>query len=256
MCRLQQEVQRLQAKNQELARQGEAVSGAGERAAAQQVTAEVEQLRATVRPALATCDGISSSSRCSSPLPLFSVMCVHSALCVQVRVQSEQLQVQQGQGAQLQAAQAAHAESAEVIAKMEADMASLSEAYHDLQQAVAAKDSEITALQAGAAIRGDGGSAGGSQLGEMLELRQEMDDLLVCLGQEEEKVEVLSGHLQALGVDAVALIAHIGDEAEGSVDGSAAPAATAADRRVPQPPPGVDVRSWVASAAPTPAPVR
>ena len=139
--------------------------------------------------------------------------------------------------------QRAQAEGADVVQKLEADMAALSDAYQDLQSDCTHKDSEIETLQA-ALARPQGGEPGGgaasanASLSELLDVRQEMDDLLVCLGQEEQKVEVLSEKLQELGVDADALVAHIVAEAEGS-EGEAQAAAGSA---------GVDVGSWVEGA--------
>lgn len=42
-----------------------------------------------------------------------------------------------------------------------------------------------------------------------------VSDLLVCLGQEERKVEVLSGKLQQMGIDVDALLDSLPADAEG-----------------------------------------
>lgn len=163
-------------------------------------------------------------------------------LCLQVQELQAAATAHQQQALELQRAQA---EGAEVVHKLEADMAALSDAYHDLQAACTLKDSEIEALLAALARAQSGGGeapgGGNASLSELLEVRQEMDDLLVCLGQEEQKVEVLSEKLGELGVDAQALVAHIAAEAEGSEVGD-----EHADARSGG---GVDVGSWVEGAA-------
>lgn len=59
-----------------------------------------------------------------------------------------------------------------------------------------------------------------------------MDDLLVCLGQEEQKVAILVDKLAELGVDAEALIEHVCAEDEDDNDSV-------------DPTPGVDVHQWI-----------
>ena len=44
------------------------------------------------------------------------------------------------------------------------------------------------------------------------EAEDSVNDLLVCLGQEERKVELLSARLAELGVDAAAIVAAVGGE--------------------------------------------
>jgi SMC interacting uncharacterized protein involved in chromosome segregation len=129
-------------------------------------------------------------------------------------------------------------ESEDVVHGLEANMASLSGAYQDLQHVCELKESELEALRASRERQQATGDAGAASLSELLELRQEMDDLLVCLGQEEQKVEVLSKKLEEHGVDAEALIEHI--VAEGSSENGGAPSPRAA----------VDVGSWLKGSVP------
>jgi chromosome segregation ATPase len=179
-----------------------------------------------------------------------------------VQVSSLQAQLEE-QSSRLAAASSEQAAGAEYIAKLEGDMASLSDAYQDLQQSHALKEQEAQALQAqvrasGTNLHADAGAiaAGNESLAELLEVRQEMDDLLVCLGQEEQKVEILAGRLRESGVDPDPLIAHIG------ADGSAGTGDTGEGEQEQQqsqygerglPEAVVNVGSWLASAA-TPSP--
>lgn len=50
--------------------------------------------------------------------------------------------------------------------------------------------------------------------GQDADLEGELNDLLVCLGQEEAKVEKLRSHLEAMGVDVDALLENLGGESE------------------------------------------
>ena len=147
------------------------------------------------------------------------------AACLQVHTLQSELAAQR---TVVEAAHHEQAESAEFIAKLEADLASLSEAYHDLQHAQSTADDHQAVngsheQHTSSAPQAAGTSDGNEHLAQLLEARQEMDDLLVCLGQEEQKVETLLDKLQALGVDGSTLIAHIGDggSQEGSVAGEA-----------------------------------
>lgn len=129
----------------------------------------------------------------------------------------------------LSAARADCSASAEYASKLESDLASLTEAYHDLQRTSDANAAELQSLRqaaqsapaengaAAGAVHTDALDSSGAAAADLAELQQEMDDLLVCLGQEEQKVEVLGTRLRELGIDAGALIAHIGD-GEGDTD--------------------------------------
>ena len=151
----------------------------------------------------------------------------HSANCNVVQVQALQSQLQACQD-QLHGAQAECTANAEYAAKLEGDLASLTEAYHDVQRTHGAAEAELQSLRAAADASKLPNSAaheavqpGAQEEGsaaEVAELQQEMDDLLVCLGQEEQKVSIFSSKLQELGVNAGALIAHIGEN-EGDEDG-------------------------------------
>lgn len=85
------------------------------------------------------------------------------------------------------------------------------------------------------ATGGDGGGDDEDDGG----LQAELDDLLVCLGQEEQKVAILSEKLLELGVDADSLVQHITLEDDGdgdSVEGTS----------------GVDVHQWIAESSSPP----
>lgn len=132
-------------------------------------------------------------------------------------------------------------DSTEVVLKLESDIASLSEAYQDLQQSHDLKDKEIEALQARTAVMKETGE-GNSNLAELLALQQELDDLLVCLGQEEQKVAILADKLHEMGVDANVLIEHIGDEGS---DGSGKQEESVLGQGKEAGRAGVDVGSWM-----------
>ncbi|KAF8397583.1 hypothetical protein HHK36_016503 [Tetracentron sinense] len=99
--------------------------------------------------------------------------------------------------------------------KMESDLNSLSDAYNSLEQANFRLESEVKALR-------NGGSKPFPDLEALkLEAKEEaqkeseveLNDLLVCLGQEQSKVEKLSAKLVELGEDVESLLEGIGDEA-------------------------------------------
>ena len=52
-------------------------------------------------------------------------------------------------------------------------------------------------------------SADDSLLAEREQLQEEVDELMACLGQEAEKIEVLSGLLEQHGVDASLYLAQV-----------------------------------------------
>ncbi|XP_050223398.1 golgin candidate 6 [Mercurialis annua] len=104
--------------------------------------------------------------------------------------------------------------------KMESDLKSLSDAYNSLEQANFHLEKEVKALKSG----------GGSSILDIeavkaeareeaqKESEAELNDLLVCLGQEQSKVEKLSGRLADLGEDVDALLQDVGDEMSGLPD--------------------------------------
>ncbi|KAF5182792.1 Golgin candidate [Thalictrum thalictroides] len=107
--------------------------------------------------------------------------------------------------------------------KMESDLKSLSDAYNSLEQVNFRLESEAKALREGKsgpfvdveAIKEEGREEA------QKESEAELNDLLVCLGQEQTKVEKLSSRLAELGEDVDTLLEGIGDDVgldEDSVD--------------------------------------
>jgi predicted RNase H-like nuclease (RuvC/YqgF family) len=169
-------------------------------------------------------------------LVVVSGFVVHSSSRVQVLELNNVSDALKARNEQLEKLQA---ESADIVQRLEADMGSLSGAYHDLQHACELKDTELEALRMSREREQSAGDGGAASLKELLELRQEMDDLLVCLGQEEQKVEVLSKKLGELGIDAEALVEHIVEEDSGEDEDGVG----ASPRGVP------NVGSWIDGAA-------
>ncbi|KAI3501335.1 hypothetical protein L1887_29201 [Cichorium endivia] len=100
--------------------------------------------------------------------------------------------------------------------KMETDLKSLSDAYNSLEQANYQLEMEVRGLKSG------GGAAVSVDIEKIKEEAREeaqkesegeLSDLLVCLGQEQSKVEKLSARLMELGEDVDALLEGIGDDA-------------------------------------------
>ncbi|KAK7339608.1 hypothetical protein VNO77_20286 [Canavalia gladiata] len=104
--------------------------------------------------------------------------------------------------------------------KMEADLRSLSDAYNSLEQSNIQMEKEVKALKSGGAppfldveaIRAE------AREEAQKESEGELNDLLVCLGQEQSKVDRLSARLLELGEDVDKLIEGIGDDV-GNVEG-------------------------------------
>ncbi|KAF4373274.1 hypothetical protein G4B88_007287 [Cannabis sativa] len=106
-----------------------------------------------------------------------------------------------------------------LAAKMESDLKSLSDAYNSLEQANFQLEKEVKALRNG------GGGGGSSAIPDIeaikaeakeeaqKESEAELSDLLVCLGQEQSRVEKLSARLLELGEDVDQLLEGIGDDA-------------------------------------------
>ncbi|XP_012568043.1 golgin candidate 6 isoform X2 [Cicer arietinum] len=105
--------------------------------------------------------------------------------------------------------------------KMEADLRSLSDAYNSLEQSNLQLENEVKAL------RGEGVSTFPDVEAIKAEAREEalkesegeLNDLLVCLGQEQSKVDRLSARLLELGEDVDQLLEGIGDDAGAAEDG-------------------------------------
>lgn len=98
--------------------------------------------------------------------------------------------------------------------KLESDLKSLSDAYNSLEQDNFRLESEAKALTKGGnlshpdleTIRAEARDEA------QKEAEAELNDLLVCLGQEQSKVEKLSTRLLELGEDVDKLLEGIGDE--------------------------------------------
>lgn len=108
-----------------------------------------------------------------------------------------------------------------MAAKLESDLKSLSDAYNSLEQANYHLEQEVKSLKGGEgpmefpdieAIKED------VRKEAQKESEDELNDLLVCLGQEESKVEKLSAKLIELGVDVDKLLEDIGDESEAQAE--------------------------------------
>ncbi|THF99447.1 hypothetical protein TEA_018258 [Camellia sinensis var. sinensis] len=98
--------------------------------------------------------------------------------------------------------------------KMESNLKSLSDAYNSLEQANFHLEKEIKALKSGGATPIPDVEAVKAKAREeaQKESEVELNDLLVCLGQEQSKVEKLSVRLLELGEDVNKLLEGIGDD--------------------------------------------
>lgn len=98
----------------------------------------------------------------------------------------------------------------------ESDLKSLSDAYNSLEQANYQLENEIKALKAGGAVAPPDIESIKAEAREesQKESEAELNDLLVCLGQEQSKVEKLSTRLTELGEDVEQLLEGIGEDVE------------------------------------------
>ncbi|KAL6842138.1 hypothetical protein ACP4OV_028117 [Aristida adscensionis] len=98
--------------------------------------------------------------------------------------------------------------------KLESDLKSLSDAYNSLEQVNYRLDAEVTTLRQGGSSAYPDVEAIKAQAKEEAEKdsEAELNDLLVCLGQEQSKVEKLSARLAELGEDVDTLLQGIGDD--------------------------------------------
>ncbi|KAF2308444.1 hypothetical protein GH714_009680 [Hevea brasiliensis] len=96
--------------------------------------------------------------------------------------------------------------------KMESDLKSLSDAYNSLEQANFHLEKEVRALKNGGASTVPDIEALKAEAREeaQKESEAELNDLLVCLGQEQSKVEKLCARLSELGEDVDKLLEGIG----------------------------------------------
>lgn len=108
-----------------------------------------------------------------------------------------------------------------LAAKLESDLKGLSDAYNSLEQSNFHLESEAKALRKGGNVPYPDIEAIKAEAREEAEKESEaeLNDLLVCLGQEQSKVEKLSARLIELGEDVDSLLEGIGDDAgEGDED--------------------------------------
>ncbi|XP_024029478.1 golgin candidate 6 [Morus notabilis] len=101
-----------------------------------------------------------------------------------------------------------------LASKIESDLKSLSDAYNSLEQANFHLENEVKALRDGGPSTFPDVKAIKAEAREeaQKESEAELNDLLVCLGQEQSKVEKLSARLLELGEDVDKLLEGIGDD--------------------------------------------
>ncbi|XP_042508014.1 golgin candidate 6 isoform X1 [Macadamia integrifolia] len=99
-----------------------------------------------------------------------------------------------------------------LASKLEADLKSLSDAYNSLEQANFRLESEVNALRKGEAYPDVEALKAQAREEAQKESEAELSDLLVCLGQEQSKVEKLTIRLKELGEDVDSLLDGIGDD--------------------------------------------
>ena len=102
--------------------------------------------------------------------------------------------------------------------KLEADLRSLSDAYNSLEQSNLQLEQEVKTLKSGGSSSLPDVEAIKAEAREEAqnETEAELNDLLVCLGQEQSKVERLSARLLELGEDVDKLLEGIGDDVGGA----------------------------------------
>jgi DNA repair exonuclease SbcCD ATPase subunit len=100
---------------------------------------------------------------------------------------------------ELAAARAETAEARAMVGRHEDSLRSLSQAYNALEVAHTRLEKELQLARGQAPLQTGALQAQGDALEADAEHEQEMSDLLVCLGQEESKVERLCQALRALG---------------------------------------------------------
>ena len=98
--------------------------------------------------------------------------------------------------------------------KMESDLKSLSDAYNSLEQANLYLEKELRALKSGGppTIPDVEAIKAAAREEAQKDSEAELNDLLVCLGQEQSRVEKLSTRLLELGEDVDTLLEGIGDD--------------------------------------------
>ncbi|XP_012834296.1 PREDICTED: LOW QUALITY PROTEIN: golgin candidate 6 [Erythranthe guttata] len=130
-----------------------------------------------------------------------------------LHVYSQRLETLKAEKARIEAEASMHKDTA---IKTESDLKSLSDAYNSLEQANDQLEREIKALKSngGSAVAVPNIEAIKAQAREeaQMESEGELSDLLVCLGQEQSKVEKLSARLMELGEDVDKLLEGIGED--------------------------------------------
>ncbi|KAL3833465.1 hypothetical protein ACJIZ3_008201 [Penstemon smallii] len=124
---------------------------------------------------------------------------------------SQRLETLKSEKARIEAEASTHQN---VASKLESDLKSLSDAYNSLEQANFRLENEVKALKSGGAVPFPDIEAIKAEAREEAEKESEteLNDLLVCLGQEQSKVEKLSARLMELGEDVDILLEGIGDD--------------------------------------------
>lgn len=124
---------------------------------------------------------------------------------------SQRLETLKSEKAKIEAESTAHQNLA---AKIESDLKSLSDAYNSLEEANFQLEREVKALKSGGAVAIPDLEEIKAEAREeaQKESEAELSDLLVCLGQEQSKVEKLSARLTELGEDVDTLLEGIGDD--------------------------------------------
>ncbi|KAL2935554.1 Golgin candidate 6 [Bienertia sinuspersici] len=102
----------------------------------------------------------------------------------------------------------------DLASKMESELKSLSDAYYSLEQAYTQVEKEAKSSKTGGATPYPDIEAIKAQVREesQKESEAELSDLLVCLGQEQSKVERLTARLLELGEDVDKLLEGVGDD--------------------------------------------
>ncbi|KAI3453745.1 hypothetical protein Pfo_010408 [Paulownia fortunei] len=124
---------------------------------------------------------------------------------------SQRLETLKAEKARIEAEASMHRN---IASKMESDLKSLSDAYNSLEQANFQLEREVKGLKSGGSVPILNIEAIKAEAREeaQRESEAELNDLLVCLGQEQSKVEKLSARLIELGEDVDKLLEGIGED--------------------------------------------
>lgn len=129
----------------------------------------------------------------------------------EVRAASQRLEMLKNENAKLENDVSMYQNLA---SKMESELKSLSDAYCSLEQANSQLDKEAKSLRSGGVTSYPDIEAIKEEVREeaQKESEAELNDLLVCLGQEQSKVERLTARLLELGEDVDKLLEGVGDD--------------------------------------------